>query len=72
MEGITGPQVEAWILQQRGRLAKATAIKRAQLDAALQQSLELVSRSRSSGLAEAMMALRSSGVRRATTTLVSR
>ena len=57
MQRITGTEAQGWILQQLGRLAKAPAIERAQLNATLQQSLELFSRSRSSDLAEAMLAL---------------
>ena len=56
MQGITGPQAEGWILEQFSSVTEAARVQRTQFNAALQQSLELLS----------------SGVSRATTTLVSR
>ena len=56
MQGITGPQAEGWILEQFSSVTEAARDQRTQFNAALQQSLELLS----------------SGVSRATTTLVSR
>jgi len=42
MQGDTGPQAEARILEKLGRLAKASAIEGAKLHSALQQALELL------------------------------
>ena len=57
MQGITGPQAEGWILQQICSLTEAATVQRTQFNAALQQSLELLSRSLAVLRPEAMLTL---------------